>query len=165
MEQKKWFIQNLETKPVNQFWPQRRKIRSQIGAKILGQNWYRWNNQEVSRFDYMVKTILTKNQTLLLEQISKDNRFLKHFYLTGGTALSEFYLHHRLSEDLDFFSEQEIEKSWLTTLVTNLTHKLPIKTVDRREIFNRNLIFLNFTTGLVKTLCPTFHWLVFASYN
>lgn len=105
----------------------------------------------------MVKTILTKNQTLLLEQISKDNRFLKHFYLTGGTALSEFYLHHRLSEDLDFFSEQEIEKSWLTTLVTNLTHKLPIKTVDRREIFNRNLIFLNFTTGLVKTLCPTFH--------
>ena len=25
------------------------------------------------------------------------------FYLTGGTALGRFYLHHRLSEDLDFF--------------------------------------------------------------
>jgi predicted nucleotidyltransferase component of viral defense system len=26
------------------------------------------------------------------------------FYLTGGTALSRFYLHHRYSDDLDFFS-------------------------------------------------------------
>lgn len=25
------------------------------------------------------------------------------FYLTGGTALSRGYLHHRLSDDLDFF--------------------------------------------------------------
>lgn len=25
------------------------------------------------------------------------------FYLTGGTALSRFYLHHRFSDDLDFF--------------------------------------------------------------
>jgi predicted nucleotidyltransferase component of viral defense system len=25
------------------------------------------------------------------------------FYLTGGTALSRFYLHHRYSEDIDFF--------------------------------------------------------------
>ena len=24
-------------------------------------------------------------------------------YLTGGTALSRFYLHHRYSDDLDFF--------------------------------------------------------------
>lgn len=33
----------------------------------------------------------------------------KNFYLTGGTALSEFYLKHRKSNDLDFFtSEQEI---------------------------------------------------------
>jgi len=27
----------------------------------------------------------------------------------GGTALAEFYLHHRLSEDIDLFSEDEIE--------------------------------------------------------
>ena len=29
------------------------------------------------------------------------------FYLTGGTALSAFYLHHRVSEDLDIFTGQE----------------------------------------------------------
>ena len=28
---------------------------------------------------------------------------LTGFYLTGGTALSRFYLHHRYSDDLDFF--------------------------------------------------------------
>ncbi len=27
-----------------------------------------------------------------------------HFYLTGGTALAHFYLQHRRSEDLDFFT-------------------------------------------------------------
>jgi hypothetical protein len=29
------------------------------------------------------------------------------FYLTGGTALSEFYLSHRRSYDLDFFTGEE----------------------------------------------------------
>ncbi len=28
----------------------------------------------------------------------------EYFYLAGGTALAEFYLRHRKSEDLDFFS-------------------------------------------------------------
>jgi predicted nucleotidyltransferase component of viral defense system len=27
------------------------------------------------------------------------------FYLTGGTALGRFYLNHRYSEDLDFFTD------------------------------------------------------------
>ena len=31
----------------------------------------------------------------------------EHFYLTGGTALAEFYLGHRTSYDLDFFTSQE----------------------------------------------------------
>jgi predicted nucleotidyltransferase component of viral defense system len=29
------------------------------------------------------------------------------YYLTGGTALSEFYLQHRYSDDLDFFTREE----------------------------------------------------------
>ena len=31
----------------------------------------------------------------------------ERFYLTGGTALAEFYLAHRLSLDLDFFTDEE----------------------------------------------------------
>jgi len=29
------------------------------------------------------------------------------YYLTGGTALSAYYLHHRYSEDLDFFTQDD----------------------------------------------------------
>jgi len=37
-----------------------------------------------------------------------DNETIKNnFFLTGGTALSVFYLHHRTSIDLDFFSIKE----------------------------------------------------------
>ncbi len=55
----------------------------------------------------MGKSILTPDQKRLLEYISKDPKITDKFYLTGGTALAEFYLQHRLSEDLDFFSETE----------------------------------------------------------
>lgn len=50
----------------------------------------------------------------LLTTIQKDFLALfsglpdqEHFYLTGGTALAEYYLGHRLSFDLDFFTSQE----------------------------------------------------------
>ena len=32
-----------------------------------------------------------------------------NFYLTGGTALSRFYLNHRYSDDLDFFTNEKID--------------------------------------------------------
>lgn len=35
------------------------------------------------------------------------------FFLTGGTALSVFYLHHRISEDLDLFTANPIKLSEL----------------------------------------------------
>ena len=57
----------------------------------------------------MEQTVLTATQQKALTIIATDLVVKKHFYLTGGTALSEYYLHHRLSEDLDFFSEQEID--------------------------------------------------------
>jgi len=45
----------------------------------------------------------------------------EYFYLTGGTALSAFYLFHRFSEDLDFFTPEEHLVSYLgDNLKTNL---------------------------------------------
>lgn len=38
---------------------------------------------------------------------SEEKTLVRKFYLTGGTALAEFYLRHRYSEDLDFFNEEE----------------------------------------------------------
>ncbi len=50
-----------------------------------------------------VMEILTPFQKQLLKAIA-DSALAQNFYLTGGTALAAFYLQHRLSEDLDFFS-------------------------------------------------------------
>lgn len=50
-------------------------------------------------------TGLTPKQEQLLDLAVNEPYFLKTFYLSGGTALSSWYLHHRESDDLDFFSE------------------------------------------------------------
>ncbi len=48
--------------------------------------------------------ILTPLQHKVLEIFFKIPDLKRHFYLTGGTALAAFYLKHRLSIDLDFFT-------------------------------------------------------------
>lgn len=49
--------------------------------------------------------ILTTFQKELLKYIG-SSPLGKRFFLTGGTALAACYLHHRLSEDIDLFTEE-----------------------------------------------------------
>ncbi|KKQ79719.1 MAG: hypothetical protein UT01_C0030G0011 [Candidatus Daviesbacteria bacterium GW2011_GWA1_38_7] len=56
----------------------------------------------------MGKSILTTEQFNFLEYAQAQASIIKNFYLTGGTALAEFYFQHRLSEDIDLFSERLI---------------------------------------------------------
>ena len=51
------------------------------------------------------KGIIVEIQKRILSIFSQFPDALK-FYLTGGTALAEFYLGHRLSYDLDFFTSE-----------------------------------------------------------
>lgn len=90
----------------------------------------------------MAKSILTANQLKFLEYFSKNTQLSKKFYLTGGTALSEFYLKHRYSEDLDFFSEQEFRSSSITPYVTKSKEFLKFKAFDYQNSFNRNIFQL-----------------------
>ena len=54
----------------------------------------------------MVSKVLTPLQEKVLIALF-DNRLADHgYYLTGGTALSEFYLQHRYSDDLDLFTRK-----------------------------------------------------------
>ncbi|MCX6791217.1 MAG: nucleotidyl transferase AbiEii/AbiGii toxin family protein [Candidatus Gribaldobacteria bacterium] len=62
------------------------------------------------------KAILSENQQKVLEIISQSKDICQNFYLTGGTALAEFYLQHRFSEDLDFFSENEVDPQTIFSL-------------------------------------------------
>jgi len=52
----------------------------------------------------MGETILTPSQKNAIEVIGQCGDIANVFYLTGGTALAEFYLKHRFSDDLDFFT-------------------------------------------------------------
>lgn len=52
---------------------------------------------------------LNSRQKQLLELAVSEPYIIDHFYLTGGTALASWYLHHRESYDLDFFSEDQFD--------------------------------------------------------
>ena len=51
---------------------------------------------------------VSESQREILLQLITEPTIEKHFFLTGGTALSAFYLHHRMSNDLDLFSLQQV---------------------------------------------------------
>lgn len=53
----------------------------------------------------------TPLQRFILDEFANNPRLIKQFYFTGGTALSGIFLHHRESEDLDFFTENDFENS------------------------------------------------------
>lgn len=72
---------------------------------------------------------------------------IKNFYLTGGTALTEFYLKHRFSEDLDFFSEKkEIDPKLVEAFLRKISLSLKIKGIKRSQflgLFTYFLIYRN----------------------
>jgi len=92
--------------------------------------------------------------TLQIEflDIIRETSFLKdNFYLTGGTALAGFYLGHRYSEDLDFFSEQEIDLLNLNTALKKIKRQMSVKKSEFEQSYNRNLFFLHFGKKMLKT--------------
>jgi predicted nucleotidyltransferase component of viral defense system len=56
---------------------------------------------------HKTKEILSPLQEKVLQKLFAGDWFKRNFYLTGGTALSAFYLYHRFSDDLDFFTHVE----------------------------------------------------------
>jgi len=66
--------------------------------------------------------ILTKEQQIILDEVKKEP-FFDQFYFTGGTALSAFYLSHRYSEDLDFFTEKQVDGTELLIIIEKWSKK------------------------------------------
>lgn len=98
----------------------------------------------------MGQKILDKNQTKLLEVLSKDKDIAEIFYLSGGTALTEYYIPYRLSEDLDFFSENEFEPQFILAFLKKNKKAIGYKDFDYQRSFNRNLIFINLNKTELK---------------
>ncbi len=57
------------------------------------------------------------------------------FYLVGGTTLSEFYFHHRISEDLDFFTEEELDVKELERFINLIGKKIALEKVEYQHGF------------------------------
>lgn len=92
----------------------------------------------------MEKSIFTPRQFDFLELAEKESWLTKNFFLGGGTALSAFYLHHRLSEDLDFFSEKEISERSIRNFLKKISPKLGFKDFERKNFWGLEMYVLKF---------------------
>ena len=80
------------------------------------------------------KTILKRHQKDFLELVIKEPYLLERFYWTGGTVLSEFYLKHRESYDIDLFSErQEIHLPSINKFISFAGAELKAKSITHRR--------------------------------
>lgn len=95
------------------------------------------------------QTILTKDQKTFLDFISQQPSITKRFYLTGGTALAGFYLRHRYSEDLDFFSEELVDPLEVETFLKDARRALKFKPQIVRQTYNRNVYELQYPSGRI----------------
>lgn len=80
---------------------------------------------------------------LTVLKLIADSSLSSMFYLSGGTTLSAFYLHHRFSEDLDFFSETEFDPTIVTTFFKSQKTTIQYHSLDIQNSFNRFLVFLH----------------------
>ena len=100
---------------------------------------------------YKPKSILSSLQLKLLNIFASQLSIRKNFYLSGGTALAEYYIHHRFSEDLDFFSFKEVSPMAIQIFIKESAKKAGAIRIDFQQSFNRNLVFLHFDSAIVKT--------------
>ncbi|MEA3355023.1 MAG: nucleotidyl transferase AbiEii/AbiGii toxin family protein [Patescibacteria group bacterium] len=89
---------------------------------------------------------ITRRQKEFL-RLMADSSLVDQFYFTGGTALSLYYLNHRFSEDLDFFSEKEFEVSSINVWLKQNKEKIGYEEFDLQTSFNRNIFLLRFGKG------------------
>lgn len=69
------------------------------------------------------RQIITQEQQIILDEISKNDWLSTRFYFTGGTALSAIYLQHRYSDDLDLFSGEKFDNQVIFTLMEEWSKK------------------------------------------
>lgn len=85
---------------------------------------------------------LSKTQNLILELLKKSP-LRDQFYWTGGTLLSEVYLHHRQSFDVDLFSEKPFRFQEISAFINTLKTKTRLTKIEEKKIFDRYEFFLH----------------------
>lgn len=89
--------------------------------------------------------ILTPEQAEFLSFLSSQAYFRERYYLTGGTALAACYLHHRYSEDLDFFTAQaEVDLLAAQQLIHRAKADFRLKKVAYQNYYGLHAFFLTY---------------------
>lgn len=83
--------------------------------------------------------ILSGTQKSLISGLPADIR--QGYVLTGGTALSAFYLQHRFSEDLDFFAISE-GNDLVQSVIESKLLEAGLKITGRDRIHDRKIFFI-----------------------
>ena len=88
------------------------------------------------------KSILTPFQKKIFSVIIKDDFFREKFYFSGGTALAEFYLKHRYSEDLDFFTPEQVSYAQVKKRLSLGLKEMGVGSFETRATGGTKLFFL-----------------------
>lgn len=99
----------------------------------------------------MSSTILTDRQRQFLQLLAEQKDLVSQFYLSGGTALTGYYIPYRYSEDLDFFSLEPVDPEAIAVFLRSIKEKLGYRKIESNTSFNRNLFFLDFPDEKLKT--------------
>ncbi len=106
-------------------------------------------------------SLLTPLQRTFLEEFFQQP-ISAEFFLTGGTAVAEYYLHHRYSEDIDLFTTNEDAlpdiSSALPVMFRHLdaTFEERIRTTSFRQVFVRAANGEELKIDLVRDVGPQF---------
>ncbi|OGD65906.1 hypothetical protein A3F08_00505 [Candidatus Berkelbacteria bacterium RIFCSPHIGHO2_12_FULL_36_9] len=94
----------------------------------------------------MAKEILSKTQKQFIDFFKNQKKLANIFYLTGGTALANYYLHHRYSDDLDFFTHKEnLDGKIALELMEKVKDILDASELTYNKLFDRRIFYLKFT--------------------
>lgn len=88
----------------------------------------------------MGQEILKEWQKRTLDFIFSKNE-LRNFYLTGGTALAGFYLNHRISDDLDFFSYTDFDSIFIHDTANKLGKIIKTDKIRFSKIYDRSQFY------------------------
>ena len=97
----------------------------------------------------MEQEILTNDQKLVLKAVVGEPR-LAGFYLSGGTVLANYYLYHRFSDDLDFFTRADVDSTFLREFAEKLKKDLRAKSFRFERRHDRNQFFFELGEGELK---------------
>ncbi len=91
-------------------------------------------------------TILSQLQKRLLDLVVAEPTLVRDYYWTGGTVLSEFYLQHRDSEDIDLFTENaEVKIDSITVFINQAAKKLGASEIKYTQFLGLHTFIFEFS--------------------